>query len=123
MSEYDKDGFDNDGRHRLHIAAIEGDLKAVQDELKSGTDIDVESRDGLKRTPLHVAAYCNKPEIVKFLVSKGANLNKQDRNQDSPLIIATRYGREGVVKILLEAKADATIKGLQGETALEQAQR
>src|SRR5687767_911251 len=107
MSVYDKDGFSKDGYHRIHRNVLNGDLKAVQEELNNGTDVSIETRNDYKRTALHHAAVSANNEIVKLLVSKGANLNKLDLMQDTALMIAARGGYQEIVKTLLAAKADA----------------
>ena len=50
-----------------------------------GNDINAAGQNGW--TALHGAAYTSEDEIVKFLVSKGANLNAMDRYGQTPLSI------------------------------------
>ena len=44
--------------------------------------------------------------VVKWLIDNGANVNKPDEYDDTPLIIACESGNKQVVEILLEADAD-----------------
>ena len=110
--------FDEYGCHRLHALAGNGDLDMVKQEVKRGTNIDIEAANDAKWTPLLFAVYQNQIRVVEFLVSKGANVNYQSAGTDTALILAARYGYEDIVKILLTAKADAKIKDRNGNTAL-----
>jgi ankyrin repeat protein len=58
----------------LHEAAGNGDLETVKKLLDAGTDINLTNQRGW--TPLHRAAAwsCN-PELVSFLIARGANVN------------------------------------------------
>lgn len=40
--------------------------------------------------------------VIRWLVENGADVNATDRNNDSPLIVATRHGNETAVRVLLE---------------------
>ena len=57
-------------------------------------------------------------EGVKYALSKGADINFQSYNGDTPLIIATRYSYADMVIFLLENGADETIQNLYEENAL-----
>jgi ankyrin repeat protein len=61
----------------LGFAISKGDLEAVKKFVEYGADIN-ELSNGM--SPLMIAARYNKVEIIKYLLSKGANLNKKDEN-------------------------------------------
>ncbi len=83
-----------------------------------GADIHVKDKNG--RTPLLLASY-DRPDIVKMLIEKGANLNvKENNNGESPLYIASDENIE-IVRILLEAGADVNIKNKNENTPLHNA--
>jgi len=44
---------------------------------------------------------------VKLLLDKGANVNAEDEDGDTPLHWAARYGKTGLARILLRRGADA----------------
>src|SRR5689334_8736334 len=71
-------GFDNNGWHRIHNAAIEGNATAIEKELDSGVSVDVEARGKYSsgQTPLFFAATFNKVDAMKFLLFRNANVNK-----------------------------------------------
>ena len=41
-----------------------------------------------EETPLHIASYYGQTEVVKYLVSKGANKNAKDHNGQTPYDIS-----------------------------------
>ena len=68
-------------------AAAKGDLEKVKVHLAAGTDIN--DRDGEHdSTALHAAAYHGKLEIVKFLISKDADINAKNRHEQTPRDVA-----------------------------------
>lgn len=52
-------------------------------------------------TALHLAVYVNLPEVVRFLIVYGANINSTDRKGNTPLHTACDLGRLGCVRMLL----------------------
>lgn len=48
-------------------------------------EADVNQKDGLGKTPLHMAIYFTEPEYVKLLIAAGANLNAKDNHGKTPL--------------------------------------
>src|SRR5262245_12927462 len=57
----------------LHAAAAKGDVAEIEKLVKSGAPID--PRDGRARTPLHVAAFMQKPDAARALMRLGADAN------------------------------------------------
>ena len=64
-------------------AANEGNIEAVKQHLAAGTDVD--ARDGLGRTSLHIAADFGRKKIAELLIAKGADVNARDEYGDTPL--------------------------------------
>lgn len=84
------------------------DVVVVEQVLKKGIDPNFATAAG--ETFLHVAAYCNREEIVKSLISQGANVNAQDNEGRTPIYIATCSNRDlQVTKLLLDAGAEPDI--------------
>ncbi len=69
-------------------------------------------------TALHVVTQRRDPVWMRFLLSKGANPNLEDRNGVAPLEIATRLGFVEGVEILLDRGAEADVTDAAGETPL-----
>ena len=60
----------------IHDAAEAGDLAGVQAELDKGVDVNV--KDMLGFTPLHLAAWHGHKEIVDLLITNGADVNAKN---------------------------------------------
>ena len=60
--------------------------------------------------PLHVAASEGHVLTAHILVQAGAELDALDDEQNTPLMLACHYGQGEVVKYLLQAGADMTLK-------------
>lgn len=81
---------------QICLAAYGGDLQTVRMLLALGADVDTENDSG--STPLTEAIAGHRMEMVKFLVSKGANV-KCDGG--SPIGTAVRSGDPRMVELLL----------------------
>lgn len=97
-----------------------GNLKMVKDVVKKGANINAVDEDGY--STLHLAVKFNRPAILEFLLShKKINVNPvlptntiildNDGNKwycdgETPLILASYYGREKLVSLLLNYGAD-----------------
>lgn len=61
---------------------------------------EIEKKDDQGCTALHIAAYLNKVEIVKLLLTNGANKNAQNNDGHTPLFFAERNKYPDVIKAL-----------------------
>ena len=68
-------------------AAAKGDLEKVKQHLAAGTDINERAGEH-DSTALHAAAYHGKLEIVKFLISKDADINAKNKHEQTPRDVA-----------------------------------
>jgi len=73
-----------------------------------------------KRTLLHWARDC---DIMKFLISKGADVDAQDDSGESALFLAIANGDNDTVKLLLDNKASVELRNRQGYAPLHVAAR
>ncbi len=81
-------------------------LAAMRLTLDLGVDIDAVRHNG--ETAMHVAAYKNRPEIIKFLADKGADIevwNRENKYGSTPLAIAVGYRRPRSFRPQPEAEA------------------
>jgi ankyrin repeat protein len=69
-------------------------------------------------TPLHLAARFGTPELVLFLIEKGADVNALEYNNFTPLHDAATGE---IAKVLIEHGADTAKKDAWGNTALQKA--
>ncbi|MGE0815958.1 MAG: ankyrin repeat domain-containing protein [Vicinamibacterales bacterium] len=98
-------------------AAMNGDRAAVRTLLQQGSDVNAAQGDGM--TALHWAAMKGDAELAQMLVYAGANVKATTRlGANTPLIVAARNGRPDVVKVLLEAGAEADAATSTGTTPL-----
>lgn len=104
----------------LHEAVGRGDLDGSTRIIRASPDC-VDARNSRGRTPLHVAADNGQNDIVKLLISKGADLNAQSHWHFTPLIFAAHTGHPRVVMTLLDAGADLEAASRDGHTALHRA--
>ncbi|TDT72616.1 L-glutaminase [Allofrancisella inopinata] len=79
-------------------AASTGDLSEVKRAVALGVDINKGDYD--KRTALHLAAAEDHENIVKYLVSKGADITATDRWGKMPLDDAKINNNEGIINLL-----------------------
>ena len=73
--------------------------------------------DSKARSPLAVASFCGCKDVVEYLLSNptsAALINEVDENGCTPLWLAARTGDLAMVKLLIDAGADATIKNSEG---------
>lgn len=102
----------------IHGAVLTGNLEAVKQHIAAGTDINQkEAMSG--STPLMSAATFNKPEIAKVLIN--ADLSVKNNDGGTALHTAAFFGRIEIVQLLIDAKADKTIRNNYGATARETA--
>jgi uncharacterized protein len=95
----------------LHLAARSGHLDIVKALLEAGAAIDSLSWEDCRSTPFLAAVDGHFPEIVKYLLEKGADANGRDGDGISCLMYAACSGRVDITKLLLEAGADPNASG------------
>ena len=101
----------------IHDYARQGNIKAIQKELKNGVNINIKDpKEG--STPLMYASLKGNTELVKFLIANGANINAKSRKGSTALIIASVQKHKEVIKLLLRYGADINSKFNNGNTAL-----
>jgi ankyrin repeat protein len=101
----------------LHQAAWRGDTARLKALIAAGADLD--ARDGLGRTPLHVATYARQREAIVALAKAGAKLDRlEDDRYDAVTIAAVADDVPTLaVLLLLGASAGQTTSRYDG-TAL-----
>ena len=70
------------------------------------------------QTPLHMAVYEGRVEIVCMLITAGSNINMQNEEGETPLYIASKLCYVEIVKMLITAGCDVNICNKLGETPL-----
>lgn len=89
----------------LHLAAMVGEVNAVRYLINMG--IDINSRNAVFHTPLHLACGIGHEEVVKTLVREGdAEIEVFDARNQTPMHYAVNNKKLEIVKLLLELGAD-----------------
>ena len=61
----------------------------------------VDAKTANMRTPLHLACIRGRLDFAKLLLAKGANLNMQDIEGNTPLHYVSEYGHREMLVVLL----------------------
>lgn len=105
----------------LYTAVKNNDLDKLVNILACGYNVNHIFRDHPARTVLHLASQYGYLGCVHILVQCGAQLDTMDKNQNTPLMLASLNGKNDVVRYLIRAGCDVTLKGKAGMTALHMA--
>ena len=106
----------------IYYAAQTGNIRKVKHFLGKGIDVNQPEDDDWRKTPLHMAAYSNE-EMLKFLISQGAEIDSRDVTMQTPLHIASNTGNYDVVKVLIHQGAMIDAQNKNGNTPLYKAAR
>jgi len=106
------------GETALHLSISRGNEVLTSLLLRNGAYIIVNSMTYNGMTPLHYAALIGNNNIIKELISYGANINFRDEEGDTPLHYAVRERKENSLVYLLQLGADKNQKNDDGETPL-----
>lgn len=109
------------GNTALMMAAFKDNRRAAAALLARGARV---NRDGW--TPLHYAAAGGSEEIARLLIAREAKLDALSPPASgayTPLMMAAREGRPGMVRLLLQQGADPARENTEGLTAARIAER
>ena len=112
---------DDHGMSALHWAAYNNRLDAAAyliEEKKFDVNVLKEGIDGSHSTPMHGAAAYGHPEMVKYLIEKGADVNIPNDFGYTPILGAASGGKVECMQYLIEAGADINMKLPQGEALI-----
>lgn len=138
---FDEDGFSPIGLHRLHVAAMAGDLAAMKRLLDEKADVNVLSRGHNGVTPFYRATVNDQIPVMDLLFEHKADLTGVDSDGwfakiripvltagvfRSYLMCAANYANAAVVRWLLAHKVDINVRATKavgnlvvGSTALD----
>jgi len=91
----------------LHAAAWQGDTARVARRLAAGDDPN--ARDGNGRTPLHVATFAQRRDVIRVLAGRGADLGALDHDRYDATTIAAVADDEQTLRMLLGLGASAKL--------------
>ena len=100
----------NPDNNLLYYASYIGCIDFTKWLLENGMDVNMPN----KYEGSAIGAAIRRPEIVKLLIEKGANVNLANSHGWTPLMYAANYGTLESLKLLVEAGADLTLKNSKG---------
>ncbi|XP_015606947.1 uncharacterized protein LOC107273356 isoform X2 [Cephus cinctus] len=109
---------DSFGDAPLHVAARNGSYDMSLMLLQKGANLELANTDG--QFPLHAACASNTKdthELIELFLRYGALINVKDKNDVSPLMIASGQGIINIVRLFLEYGANKMVKDKNGKTA------
>jgi ankyrin repeat protein len=104
------------GYQPLHKAAQLGDTILTEIIIENGYDM--EEKNYLGQTALHIAATNAHLECLKYLIDKGADLEAKDNAGRTPLHSAAEGGHFECLKYLIDSGTDLETKNSEGKTPL-----
>jgi ankyrin repeat protein len=108
----------------LWTAAEGGRVQDVLQLLSIGANIEERGRNGVY-SPLHVAVFMGRAEVVQVLLEHGADVLAKTSGGDAPLhlafILPRMAGRDAIIRALLLKGADVSAKNSTGRTPLHHA--
>ncbi|MEQ3693882.1 MAG: ankyrin repeat domain-containing protein [Thalassolituus sp.] len=110
----------------IHEAALSGDIKDLKAFVEGGGNIEdrgdknwvsgIYHYDG--KTLLHMAAEGSQPESVRYLISKGADIEAKTSAGETPLLLSAKAGNIVMFDLLLSSGAERFATDKNGNTAL-----
>jgi ankyrin repeat protein len=84
----------------IHCAAINPNAEFLRILLEISNEFSI--MDEFMRKPIHYAAVCVGTGPLELLISKGVDPREGDREKNTPLMLASKYGRHNNVKLLIK---------------------
>ncbi len=102
----------------IHRTACSGNLQRL-DSMLQHNDLHVPDFRG--RSLLHWAVGCRQMEVFKYLVNKGIDINRPDRDGFTPLYVAVQFNNENYLDTLVTLQKDEKWKTQQGGSLIGRA--
>jgi hypothetical protein len=100
-------------------AVVKNDISFIRALLDNYNLLDIKNDDGYGI--LSYAVLKNRPDIVRFMIRRGANLNETNSNKETPLIIASRRNNLEIVQILARSGCNINHQDSFGHSSLDKA--
>jgi protein disulfide-isomerase-like protein len=97
-------------------ACLIGDLERIEELVGKGQDVD-EKEKTYGTTCLMLAAEKNFPDLITYLVKRGAKLDIENASGNTALIKAAEFGKMDALRALVEAGASLSHRNKAGKTA------
>ena len=106
-------GFTRLIENTLAGAARDGDIKAIKQHIKEGTDINALH---FEMPPLTWAVTMGQIEAAELLLQHGADINGRNRDSNTALHLAVFLGRAEIAELLIKNGADVNTRNGDGAT-------
>lgn len=113
-------------QNAVHESALAGEVGQLKAYVEGGGNIEdrgdknwvsgLYHYDG--KTPLHMAVEGNQPEAVRYLMSKGADIEAKTSAGETPLLLSAKAGNIAMFDLLLSSGAERFATDDNGNTAL-----
>ncbi len=111
-----------DGWPLLHLAAAFADHATVRMLLDAGADVPQVSQTPMRNQALHACLALSKDvESARLLIERGADVNAAQTAGYRPLHQAAAAGNDDMVRLLLAARADRSVRCDRGKTPADYA--
>ncbi|RNC50543.1 putative ankyrin, partial [Trypanosoma cruzi] len=111
--------LNSNGYTPLYYASMKREVgcPTVKKLLNLGAEVDLKGPD--RETPLYIACFNGKIDVVLLLLEYGANVDaKNGNNDETALHVAARTGNCAIIDILLRSGANLNAKNVRNETPL-----
>ncbi len=113
----DIDALNYSGMRPLHAAVQSENVASIDYLVDQGSPFNHPLED---LSPLHLAIRESKPNALNYLIAMGADINAQTQSdKNTPLHDALEANDEVAITLLMENKADLTLKNTSGRTAVD----
>jgi ankyrin repeat protein len=109
----------------LSRAIRQGDMSKVKDIIENKKfDVNEIIEERYQQTPIYVAAYYGRKDIIIYFLKQGADINAESlAGPSTPLLISIRKNNEDLAIFLLNNGASHTISNPSGVSPCEMAKR
>lgn len=100
----------------MNLLGFAGNAEIAAYLIQQGVDVNLKNQ--INNTPLHISVKLNRTDVIKVLLKAGAKPNVVGENNNTPLHMAANRNNTDMVKILLDAGANPNSVGDNGDTPL-----
>ena len=105
------------GKGLINLVKGKGYAPLVKKLLKEGADVNL--KNDLNYTPLHIASEKGHLEVAEMLIDFGnADVDVKDKNQFTPIYVASSEGHIDILELLLSTGANVNCKHIENWTPL-----